>query len=355
VASAGFVEGYVDPCPPAPGAPTGLVALPGNRVATVHFTPTGTDADFWEYSVDGRSWETATDVDNAWPGSAEQELEVPSLNNGYEQRIRIRGVHSTAGAGTPSAEVTVTPVAPISAPTDVVVKAGPSSVTITWSEPALPGTLDTAGYVVGYGVEDAAGQGGRGGLACKTSVDERRCTIPAETGGVYTLSVAALDEAGNEGVWSERVSTPPVPAASIPGSVPASDGELQRPAGQTGSVRPGATLELSGSGYLPGSTVTVLVYSAPQVLAEAVADAHGAFTVTAGLPEDLATGSHTLVASGVDDAGELRYLTLPITVARDDAAVLASTGADIALPLGAGVGALVLGSALLAVSRRRTG
>jgi LPXTG-motif cell wall-anchored protein len=79
-----------------------------------------------------------------------------------------------------------------------------------------------------------------------------------------------------------------------------------------------------------------------------VADVNGNFTVTVTVPADLAPGQHTLVASGVDTMGNLRFVTLPVTVTG-----LAYTGADIAVPAIGGLAALTAGGALIFVARRR--
>jgi hypothetical protein len=142
----------------------------------------------------------------------------------------------------------------------------------------------------------------------------------------------------------------------VPDSVPASDGDLDAPAALDGPVAAGAEIDVAGSGYLPESTVTVVVYSEPTVLGSAAVDASGAFSASVTLPEDLPAGAHTLVASGVDPQGNPRYLTLPITVAGATGAVhgrLAFTGFDVQAPLTGGLAALGIGTALIVVSRRR--
>ena len=109
---------------------------------------------------------------------------------------------------------------------------------------------------------------------------------------------------------------------------------------------------VSGTGYLPGSTVTVLIYSSPQVLTTVVADPSGNFTVTVTVPAGLAAGQHTLVASGVDTLGNDRFTTLAVTVSAAGTASLAYTGADVGLPAIGGLAAVALGAGLIVVRRR---
>jgi titin len=186
---------------------------------------------------------------------------------------------------------------------------------------------------------------GGGSKFCGTGPAVFTCTAEAQPGVKHDIVVYAFGNGNKQGEWA-RVTSDVVPASNV---LPESDGDLGLPAGATASVSAGKTITVSGSGYAPGSTVTVLIYSEPQVLTTVVADVNGDFTVTVTVPEGLAPGQHTLVASGVDGLGQLRYVTLPVTVV----AGLAYTGADIALPTIGGLAALTVGGALLFVSRRR--
>jgi titin len=113
-------------------------------------------------------------------------------------------------------------------------------------------------------------------------------------------------------------------------------------------------MTISGSGYAPNSTVTLAIYSTPQVLTTVVTDASGNFTATVTVPAGLAAGNHTLVASGVDSSGNVRYVNLAVTVSGSGAATLAYTGADVALPAIGGLAAVALGAGLIVVRRRAT-
>ncbi len=151
------------------------------------------------------------------------------------------------------------------------------------------------------------------------------------------------------------ISTPPAATPSgvtAPATVPPADGPLTVP-GST--VSPGGRITLSGTGFLPGSTVDLYVYSAPTKVGTATADANGAFSATVTLPEGLAAGTHHLVAAGVDASGNPRYLVSAVSVAAASSggSGLAYTGAE-PLPLLAGAGVLLLaGTALVIVGRRR--
>jgi hypothetical protein len=120
-------------------------------------------------------------------------------------------------------------------------------------------------------------------------------------------------------------------------------------------------MKLSGHGYLPNSTVSVIIYSSPRVLTSVVTDETGSFEVTVTVPKRLESGHHTFVASGVDPSGKVRYVTLPVTVSggttggggNTGGGDLAYTGFDVALPLTIGLFAFGVGGALMFAARRR--
>ena len=159
----------------------------------------------------------------------------------------------------------------------------------------------------------------------------------------------------NPGVSSAVVTVSDVQRSVVPTAVPTKDGDLVRPAGQSGSVAAGSTVRVTGGGYLPGSTVTLIAYSTPQVLTTTVADGSGNIDVTVTIPAGLAAGNHTLVAAGVDAQGNTHYLTLPITVTggTTGSGGLAYTGADIAVPAIGGLAALAIGGGLVLAGRRK--
>ena len=337
----------------APEAPTGLSATGGDGELTVDFTPTwasgtGTNADSWEYSSDGGStWTAVTPTDLG----GQQQFTLSGLTNGTTYSIEVRGVSATVGVGAASTAVTGTPALPNGAPAHVVVTPGPSSYVVTWDAPTTAGTFPVAGY-------DVVWSGGQmGGILCENVPVSaaRRCVGAAVPGSSYTVSVFAVDSQGNWGDPSADVPVGTVAEPTVPAAAPTSTERLTLPAGQTDSVTAGKQVTLSGSGYLPNSTITLIAYSSPQVLTSVVTDATGSFTVTVTVPDGLESGHHTLVASGVDPTGAVRYVTLPVTVTggTTGSGGLAYTGFDVALPLTGGLIALVVGAVLMVAARRR--
>lgn len=309
----------------------------------------------WEYSINGSDPIPAL-VDPADESGFDAVFEIDELENGDPL---VNGTEYTVRVGSPgydwSVEAKGTPYARPGAPGVPTVQLGNGTATISWTAPTVTGTYPIAGYVVSAGV--TVGESGGFVEQCRTTA--LTCTVPAVPGYDYLFVVNALDTKDN---GSEDAVAPArtgkIPALAAPASVPTKNGDLTMTGASAGDVKPGAKVLVTGEGYAPGSTVTVVVYSTPQVLTTVVADAAGKFSVEVTVPAGLAAGTHTLVASGVDANGVLRNVTLPITVSATGAATvakatLANTGADIALPVVGGIAALGLGAGLIVVARRR--
>ncbi|MCU1670558.1 MAG: exported protein of unknown function, partial [Blastococcus sp.] len=334
-----------------PAAPTDLTAQGGDGQLTVDFKPnwdSGASPDTWQYQIGIGTW---TDFDPDYTDDGAFELVLDSLTNGTPYTVRVRALSSDGVPG-PAGTVTGTPFKPIGAPTNVAYTVSGSVVTITWDAPVTTGTYALNGYQAFLGYN--SGQSGGLAFQCDTAVTVRVCKAPAPPGPNYTAGVSAVDSEGNAGDPSNMLT---IAKVAPPESVPASDGALTVPgggagSGATGEVVKGQQVKLHGTGYMPNSLVSVLVYSTPQVLTTVMTDASGSFDVTVTVPAGLPNGHHTLVAAGVDPAGQTRYMNLPITVTAGKAE-LAYTGASIVGPGVAGLLALVVGTGLLIVSRRR--
>ena len=355
---AGVVSGVGVPCaspppvaPATPAAPWLNNAEGGDGSLTLDFTDTSEPGDVaitgYQYTKDaGTTWTALTTT----PAEGRLKATVTGLTNGTTYTVQVRAVGANGTFSEPSQSVEGAPIRRIGAPTGVVVTASPSALKVTWNPPA--GDEVVTGYDVGYSTGES------GSRACSVAATVRSCVIPAQPGIDYSVTVYALDGNGDFG-QAALVHVGFLPAASsassFPASVPAKNGDLVRPAGQSGSVAPNSTVRITGGGYLPNSTVTLLAYSTPQVLTTTVADGAGNIDVTVTIPAGLAAGSHTLVAAGVDAQGNPRYLTLPITVAggTTGSGGLAYTGASVAVPAIGGLAALVVGGGLVVAGRRR--
>jgi hypothetical protein len=93
-------------------------------------------------------------------------------------------------------------------------------------------------------------------------------------------------------------------------------------------VVPGAWLETSASGYLPGEQVQIIMYSTPQVIGSYLADATGTFSARFQLPEGLRSGVHTVEATGWQSK---KVTNIEFLLVSDTAA--SGTGAASTIPL----------------------
>ncbi|TQL03019.1 fibronectin type III domain-containing protein [Cellulomonas sp. SLBN-39] len=213
----------------------------------------------------------------------------------------------------------------------------PTPDVVARSQYDLPVTLEAAGACV---IEDGA----------LVAISAGECTVTATSvGDRLTLPASAS--------VTVQVSGPP-------GDVDATlDGTL-------GERAAGAEVSARGVGLLPGSILTLTVYSTPRVIGTAVVGADGTAVVSGALPPGLETGAHRLVATGTAFDGTPAEFVLTFTLAADGSFVqiadtrlprpasgtpLAETGVGDALaPTFALGGAWVLlGVALLLVARRR--
>lgn len=123
--------------------------------------------------------------------------------------------------------------------------------------------------------------------------------------------------------------------------------------GQT-VVSPGGSLNIAGTGFTPGETVTASFCLLGTVLGTDTADAQGDVSLTVTIPSDTRIGRHYICLTGV--AGERVSGAIDVvssTSARGGGG-LPQTGSTLLAPLaGTGVGLLLIGTLLLVAVRRR--
>jgi LPXTG-motif cell wall-anchored protein len=116
------------------------------------------------------------------------------------------------------------------------------------------------------------------------------------------------------------------------------------------TIAAGEVVVMKLTGYKPFEVVTVVMRSTPRELGRFTADAAGVVTLRFTIPKGETTGSsHTLTFSGSMGTPDL---VLPIKLGAP-AKQLASTGADVTVPLALGTGLVLVGGAALVVTRRR--
>ena len=359
----GVVSGVGVSCDP-PSAPVELTATPGEAKADLRFFPgpAATDGSMdtvtgWEYQLSGGSWQT---LETTGTGDGPRTATIPGLTNGQQYSVKVHAT-SASGPGADSDPVTVTPAHTIAAPTNVTATAQPAAVLVTWEPP-----VGEAG-IVGYSIEAYPQSGDENSTPtmgrCETDADARSCLVGVQAGTNYAIAVSAVASGDNYGTPSDPVFSELVPGPTVPSSAPTASGPLTTDHGAVSDLTTGQQITVTGSGFLPGSTVQLIIYSTPTPLGTVVADSTGSFSALVTVPTSLAAGSHSLVASGVDANGAPRYLRMDVTVAAasgsgtgsgsGSGASLAYTGFSIVGPLVGGIAALVIGATLLIVSRRR--
>jgi hypothetical protein len=336
----------------APGAPTlDDYVDAGDGTAKFWFAPGSYGVDplgsqvtsSYEYQLDGGAWTAFT---HGFTGTDKLTGSLTGLTNMKKYSLSVRAT-SAAGNSAASAPVTFTPFRQTAAPASVSASVGVTSVRISWTPPA-----DAAGVAdyLAFALPDGA-QSSQDLAVCTTTGTS--CTVAVKAGVAYSFGVASRDALGNEGgrLFGEK-PTAVVPASAIAATLPKANGKLAS-SDADGKVVAGTPVTISGTGFLPGSTVELIVYSTPVKLGEAVVLADGTFSATVTLPKSLTDGVHNLVATGVDADGNVRNLVVEVTVS-GGTAVLANTGFS-ALPYaGAGALALLVGGGLLGAARRRT-
>jgi LPXTG-motif cell wall-anchored protein len=113
------------------------------------------------------------------------------------------------------------------------------------------------------------------------------------------------------------------------------------------AVPTGVLRNLALYGYLPFEEVTLVLHSTPRTIGTFKADANGIVVVAFRVPGGTEAGDHNLKVTRADGS----VVTYPIKIAA--AKQLASTGADVTVPLVLGTGLVLAGGGALFLSRRR--
>jgi hypothetical protein len=137
----------------------------------------------------------------------------------------------------------------------------------------------------------------------------------------------------------------PAPSATVFGGFGTDLGTAQA----STVVSQGGSIDVVGSGYLPGASVQVVLHSTPVLLAVLTADASGNISAHVSLPAAAPIGAHTVELVGQAASGAVTTVSLPLTVV--PSGILPVTGADLgSWPLGAVL--LLAGVVVLWIRRR---
>lgn len=135
--------------------------------------------------------------------------------------------------------------------------------------------------------------------------------------------------------------------------------------GGVGTTSPvlGEAVTVSGSGWQPGSQVTLTLLSQPRQLGTAQVAQDGTFSTTVTIPDDVRPGRHTLRIAGTGEDGQPRTADIRLQIRPaappEDAPpderppALAATGADLGTGALVGLGLLAAGGGAVFAARRR--
>jgi hypothetical protein len=181
---------------------------------------------------------------------------------------------------------------------------GVNSLTVSWSAPGDVGAgLDSyTATAMASGYPDKS---------CTATAPDTSCTITGLAAGVsYSLEVISIGPGGESKPAEGEPTGPPTGTPAAPAEVP----DSVTPS-STGTATLGATVTISGSGYKAGSTVVLTFYSTPVSAGSATVSSGGTFSATVTVPAGVGTGSHTLLATGLDASGNVKFTAKAVTVA----------------------------------------
>lgn len=239
---------------------------------------------------------------------------------------------------------------------------GPWSIPITIPEDAV-GTFTIYGQCIGNsGSQNEADGGvaaGPGDVLLSTYTPLTFTVTPPPT----TTTTSTSTTTSTTSTSTTSTTTPATTTTTTPPAVKATPDFMY----------PGESCLITAQGFLPGTGVTITVFSDPLVIGTFAADANGSISQTWTVPSGFAAGAHTVTLTGQTVAGAVQ-LSVPITVGSLVQAVtttagpaptaapvavtttgsLPTTGSGLTQPLVFGAAAMLLGGgAALVVSRRR--
>jgi len=307
----------VRPTAGAPGAPTGVKATPRDGGATIAWTaPAAVGDGIARYTAtatgtpDGRTCVT--------PNETTLTCVITGLTNGSDYQITVVAVGKGASgiSGPSSPAVTVRPRVVLPSPTNVQVTQGAASLSVQFT-PVSPGD-GVASYTA-----TAAG-GPSNGPCTTTNISTTPCVIKGVTPGTsYTVTVVAIGTNPNAYSLPSEPSSPVTAVASLAPTLPSAPpttiygGVTFLPSSTTMAV--GAQVTVSGTAYAPYTGITVGLYQPTTVRTtwQTMTDSTGAFSLVVTIPgsnSGVTAGSATIVASGLNTAGTVRYRSSTVTL-----------------------------------------
>jgi uncharacterized protein (TIGR02145 family) len=233
-----------------PGAPTSLVATPGDMEASVAFTAP---------SSNGGSAITGYTVTSS-PGGftatgASSPLVVTGLPNGTSYTFNVVATNAAGNSVVSEASVAVTPIGRPGSPTSPVATPGVMQASVAFTAPASNGGFAITGYTV------TSSPGGFTATGASSPL-----VVTGLTGGTsYTFTVVATNSAGNSVASAPSVAVTPIALPGAPTSPVATPGvwkasvAFTAPASNGGSDITGYTVTSSPGGFTATGASSPLV------------------------------------------------------------------------------------------------
>ena len=136
-------------------------------------------------------------------------------------------------------------------------------------------------------------------------------TALTSSSGVAVTTVATTTVPAHSSRPSIRRAKAGASSRTLPSSITTGSAPL---AVTATTLRRGETVTLAGSGFGPGSTVTITFHSSPQVVGRATADGRGSFEATVSVPDRAAGGAHHFEATGRNPSGRMAELAVAVDV-----------------------------------------
>lgn len=190
-----------------PGAPTNLVATPGDQQVSLSWSAPNNNggSEIVDYVVEYKlttdsSWTIYSDLE-----SADTTALVGGLTNGESYDFRVSAVNESVGAGPASSAVSATAATVPGAPTNLTALPDNARVDLSWSVPVSDGGAVVTDYIIEYKlVADADWTVFSDGESTNTTL-----TVTGLTNGLaYSFRVSAVNSAGI-GALSDIVSSTP--------------------------------------------------------------------------------------------------------------------------------------------------
>jgi type II secretory pathway pseudopilin PulG len=191
-----------------PGAPTGVIASPGNAQVSVSWTDPSSNggsgiSGYDVYDTTTAGGENYSVTACTVGGATATGCPVSGLTNGTKYYFTVEAVNE-AGNSSPSTEVSTTPYTVSGAPTGLNATVNDGQVSLGWTAPSSTGGSAITGYDVYDGT--TSGHESYSSALCTAGTSPTSCSVYLGK-GTYYFTVEAVNAAGNSSPSTEASAT----------------------------------------------------------------------------------------------------------------------------------------------------